>query len=119
MELKDPEMNGMNYTCLQSATIQTIITSKIESDLHYPLLPELAVAVWLNFQEQTMEEEAPTNRKADQVVSRKLSQAEKARKQKEKDQQQSDIIEKCSIADVLVDTTNPKSLKCSSNTTAL
>jgi hypothetical protein len=110
----------MNYARLQSATIQTIIIiSKIESDLRYPLLPELAVVVWLSFQEQTMEEEAPTNSKADQAVSRKLTQAEKTLKQKGKDQKQSDFIEKCSIADVLVDATNPKSLKGSSDTTAL
>jgi hypothetical protein len=116
------EWNDFYYTRasnLQPSSIQTIIISKIESDLRYPLLPQLAVVVWLSFQEQTMEEETPTNSKADQAVSRKLSQAEKSRKQKEKDQKQSDFIEKCSIADVLVDAINPKSLKGSSDNTAL
>jgi hypothetical protein len=59
-----------------------------------------------------MDADAPTITKAEMAAARKQVLLEKERKQKE-------FIEKCTIADVLVDAENPKSLKGSTDTTPL
>jgi hypothetical protein len=66
-----------------------------------------------------MEVQAPTNNKADQAVARKAASLERTKKLREKERQQAEFITNCTLADVLVDARNPKSLKGSTDTTVI
>ncbi len=66
-----------------------------------------------------MEVQAPTNNKADQVVARKAASLERTKKLREKERQQAEFIANCTLANVLVDAENPKSLKGSTDTTVI
>jgi hypothetical protein len=66
-----------------------------------------------------MEDQVPPNNKVDQAVARKTLQTERAQKARERERKHCEFLKKCTLADVLLDAENPKSLKGSTNTTAL
>jgi hypothetical protein len=66
-----------------------------------------------------MEDQVSPNNKADQAVAKKALQTERAQKARKRERKQSEFLKKCTLADVLLDAENPKSLKGSTDTTAL
>jgi hypothetical protein len=67
-----------------------------------------------------MEDQVPPNKKAGQAVAKKALQTERAQKARERERKQcEEFLKKWTLADVLLDAEDPKSLKGSTDTTAL
>jgi hypothetical protein len=66
-----------------------------------------------------MEDQVPPNNKSDQAAAKKALQTERAQKSRERERKQCEFLRKCTLANVLLHTENPISLKGSTNTTAL
>jgi hypothetical protein len=64
-----------------------------------------------------MEDQVPPKNKADQAVAKKALRTERAQKSRDsREWKQCEFLKKCTLADVLLDAENPKSLKGSTKT---